>query len=320
MTLPLDKLIPVLVFVAVLLGFNAIVLLLASRGSYRRGISRRLSGAAFEGSSRKDLTNIRRARSLSPDGHYSMSFIPLNQLILQSGITVGFYGVLTTMVSLFAATYLLIFAVQREHLIALPIALAAALGVPLLVLNSLREGRQRRFEAQLPDAIDVLVRSLRAGHAIPVAINTVAHQMPNPIGTEFGLTAGELTYGLDLETALINLRSRVGQADLGLLVLAVSIQSKMGGNLAEILDNLSHVIRARFRLRRKARALSAEGRFSAVALSVIPFLLFAVLWVIAPTFYGDVWHELVVKPALLLSVGWLMIGNIIMYRMVRFQI
>jgi tight adherence protein B len=320
MKVPLDQLIPVLVFVSVLLGINGAGLLLAARSLYRKGVSRRLSGYEFEGSSRKDLIDIRRSRSLTPEGHYSMSFIPLNQLILQSGVTVGFYGVLASMVCLFASSYLLVFAVQKEHILALPLALGVGVGMPLLVLNSLREGRQRRFETQLPDAIDVLVRSLRAGHAIPVAINTVAQQMPNPIGGEFALTASELTYGLDLETALVNLRSRVGQTDLGLLVLAVSVQSKMGGNLAEILARLSHVIRDRFRLRRKAKALSAEGRFSAVALSVIPLILFVVLWVIAPTYYGQIWNEPVVKPALLLTAGWLIIGNLVMYRMVRFTI
>jgi tight adherence protein B len=105
-----------------------------------------------------------------------------------------------------------------------------------------------------------------------------------------------------------------------LLVLAVSIQSKLGGNLAEILSNLSGVIRGRFKLRRKARALSAEGRFSAVALSLLPIILFAVLWVISPGYYGQVWHEPVVKIGLALALLWLLIGNIIMYRMVRFAI
>lgn len=315
-----EALIPLLVFVAVLLGINGGLLAIASRRSYRRGVNRRLGGLEFEATGRKDLANILRERSLSPDGHYSMSVIPLNRLILQSGATVGFSGVLATMVSLFAAFYLLAFALQRSHLVALAAGMLVGIGLPLLVLRWMRDRRRRRFEEQLPDAIDVLVRSLKAGHAIPVAINTVARQMPDPLGAEFALTAGELTYGLDLETALVNLRSRVGQVDLGLLVLAVSIQSKLGGNLAEILSNLSGVIRGRFKLRRKARALSAEGRFSAVALSLLPIILFAVLWVISPGYYGQVWHEPIVRIGLALALLWLLIGNIIMYRMVRFAI
>jgi hypothetical protein len=141
MKVPLDQLIPVLVFVSVLLGINGAGLLLAARSLYRKGVSRRLSGYEFEGSSRKDLIDIRRSRSLTPEGHYSMSFIPLNQLILQSGVTVGFYGVLASMVCLFASSYLLVFAVQKEHILALSLALGVGVGMPLLVLNSLREGR-----------------------------------------------------------------------------------------------------------------------------------------------------------------------------------
>jgi tight adherence protein B len=317
--LPADQLIPVLVFVAVLLGVNGAGLLIASYSSYRRGVNRRLVGADFD-TTRKELMNIRRERSLSPDGHYAMSAIPLNKLILQSGITVGFFGVLASMVCLFAGAYLIVFAVQKDHLVSFAAAVLVGIGLPLVVLQALRDRRQRRFEEQLPEAIDILVRSLRAGHAIPVAINTVAQQMPDPVGSEFALTASELTYGLDLETALINLRSRVGQIDLGLLVLAVSIQSKMGGNLAEILSNLARVIRVRFRLRRKAKALSAEGRFSAVALTVIPFVVFGILLFIVPSYYGAVWKNPIVKPILVGCLFWMMIGNMIMYRMVRFTI
>jgi tight adherence protein B len=320
MKIGLEQLIPVLVFVAVLLGVNGGALFLASRGAYRRRVNRRLAGIAFEGTAQKDLRGIRRERSLSPEGHYSIPIIPLNQLILQSGVTVGLYGVAASMVCSFAAAYLVVFALQKSHLLAFAAAAFVGTGGPLLLLKALRSRRQRRFEEQLPDAIDILVRSLRAGHAIPVAINTVARQTPDPVGGEFAITASELTYGLDLETALVNLRSRVGQIDLGLVVLAVSIQSRMGGNLAEILSNLSRVIRGRFRLRRKARALSAEGRFSAVALSLIPLILFCILWIIAPTYYGQVWSQPIVKPVLLAAVAWLTLGNIIMYRMVRFSV
>jgi tight adherence protein B len=322
MSLPLstDQLALILVFIAVLLSVNGIGLALASYRTHRRGLQRRLNPLESQTPSRTELSNIRRERSLTPDGDYAMRSIPLNKLILQSGVTVGPFRVMASMVCVFAASYLLVFALQKDHLIAVVAASAIGMGAPILVLMTLRDRRRRRFEEQLPDAVDVLVRSLRAGHSIPVAINTVARQMPDPIGGEFAIAAGELTYGLDLETALVNLRIRVGQADLGLVVLAVSMQSKMGGNLAEILSNPSHVIRARFRLRRKARALSAEGRFSALALTVLPPALFAVLWVIAPTYYGQVWGQPVVNHALLGCVVWLTIGNIVMHRMVRFAI
>jgi tight adherence protein B len=322
MSLPIapTQLILILVFVAVLLGVNGIGLLVASYRSHRRGVRRRLTPLDAAMPSRTELASIRRDRSLSPDGDYTMSAIPLNQLILQSGVTVGTFAVLASMTCVFVASYLIVFTLQKDHLVALAAAFAIGVGIPIVVLRTMRDRRRRRFEEQLPDAIDVLVRSLRAGHSIPVAINTVAQQAPDPIGGEFAIAAGELTYGLDLETALVNLRSRVGQADLGLVVLAVSIQAKMGGNLAEILSNLAKVIRGRFKLRRKAMALSAEGRFSAIALTVLPFLLFGVLSIIAPTYYGQVWDQPVVKPVLAACLVWMTIGNIVMHRMVRFSI
>jgi len=315
-----EKLIPVLVFAAVLLAMNAGALIFSSRHAFRSRVNQRLTGVSVDDNTPQDLMRIRRGRSLSADGHYLLPAISINKLILQSGVTFGLFGVVATMVCFFAAAYLIVFALQQSHVLALAAGSLAGVGLPLIVLKSLRDRRQRKFEEQLPDAIDILVRGLKAGHAIPVAIKTVGRQMPNPLGGEFGITAGELTYGLDLETAMVNLRSRVGQMDLALVVLAVSIQSKMGGNLAEILANLSGVIRGRFKLRRKAKALSAEGRFSAIALSIMPFAMFGILWLISPSYYGLVWDEPVVKPTLFAATGWLLIGNFIMHRMVRFTI
>ncbi len=315
-----DQLVPVLIFVSVLLAVNAVYLILSSHRSLRQQVDRRLGNAEPETPGQSELTRIRRDRSLSAEGHYTLPFIPLNRLILQSGVTIGVHGVLFSMALLGTGTFFVALLVGTGRLLAVALACLVGFGIPLLVLKSLRDSRQRKFETQLPDALDVFVRGLKAGHAVPVAISTVAKQMPDPVGGEFGLTAAELTYGLDLETAMVNLRSRVGQADLSLIVLAVAIQAKMGGNLAEILANLGRVIRDRFKLRRKAKALSAEGRYSAIFLSIMPVMLFGILWVIAPTYYGLVWNEPYVKPALGLALFWMLVGDVIMYRMVKFSV
>ena len=154
----------------------------------------------------------------------------------------------------------------------------------------LRGRRLRKFEQHLPEAIDTLVRSLRAGHPVQAAIRMVVRELPDPIGTEFAIVADELTYGLDLETAMKNLHRRVGQQDLGLLVAAIGLQGKTGGNLAEMLGNLSGVISDRLRMRLKVKALSAEARFSALSSASCPIALFCLLWVIAPIYYGDIWE------------------------------
>ena len=135
------------------------------------------------------------------------------------------------------------------------------------------------------------MRSLRAGHPVPVAITMVAREMPDPIGTEFGIVTDEITYGADLETAMRNLFFRVGTDDLPLFVTAVAIQRSTGGNLGEILENLSAVIRQRFKMRRKIRALAAEGRASALILSSLPIGMFAVIQFLVPDFYASVWQR-----------------------------
>jgi tight adherence protein B len=139
------------------------------------------------------------------------------------------------------------------------------------------------------------------------------------MGTELAIVADEMTYGLDLETAMDNLGSRVGQRDIALIVTATRIQTSTGGNLAEILSSMSRVVRESLKLRMKVKALSAEGRMSAIVLSILPFGLFGVLAVIAPSYYGAVWNEPVVEVILAAATAWVIIGNVIMFRMVRFE-
>jgi tight adherence protein B len=164
------------------------------------------------------------------------------------------------------------------------------------------------------------VRSLRAGHPVPIAITMVSREMGDPIGSEFGIVSDEITYGADLESALRNLYFRVGTDDLPLFVTAVAIQGSTGGNLGEILENLSSVIRQRFKMRRKIRALAAEGRASALILSSLPIALFLIIQVVAPNFYGSVWQEDLTTTALMIAGAWMGAGNFIMYRMVNFRI
>jgi tight adherence protein B len=192
--------------------------------------------------------------------------------------------------------------------------------LPLLVLKFKRGRRQKKFGAQFPDALDIIVRSLRAGHPVPIAISMVAREMADPVGGEFGIVADEITFGADLETGMRSLYFRLGQDDLPLFVTAVAIQSSTGGNLGEILENLSGVIRQRFKMRRKIRALASEGRASAMILSSLPIVMFLVIQVVTPDFYASVWHENLTKICLAAAGGWMGIGNLIMFRMVNFRI
>jgi tight adherence protein B len=192
--------------------------------------------------------------------------------------------------------------------------------LPYGALRFLRGRRQKKFAAQFPDALDIIVRSLRAGHPVPIAISMVGREMADPIGSEFGIVTDEVTFGADLETAMRNLYGRLGSDDLPLFVTAVAIQGSTGGNLGEILQNLSGVIRQRFKMRRKIRALAAEGRASAMILSALPIGMFLVIQFIAPDFYGSVWHEHLTKLLLFGALVWMTVGILIMYKMVNFKI
>jgi tight adherence protein B len=295
-------------------------LLFHGNASYRKNINRRLRVMDRKPDRENVLVQLRRERGLTGDGDYRLPLINLNQLLLQSGLSIGFGRLILFigmgMIAAFSGTLSL--DGKLSH--ALGAALFCGTILPVMVLRFLRKRRQNRFGAMFPDAIDIIVRSLRAGHPVPVAIAMVSRELRDPIGSEFGIVTDEITYGADLETAMRNLYFRVGTDDLPLFVTAVAIQSSTGGNLGEILENLSAVIRQRFKMRRKIKALSAEGRASALILSSLPFGMFAIINFLVPTFYASVWDQDLTKIGLLLAAGWMSIGNFIMYRMVNFRI
>jgi len=295
-------------------------LLLYNQASYRKNINRRLKVMDDKTDRESVLIQLRRERGLTGGGEYRLPLINLNQLILQSGVTIGLGRLVVFMVIGAIAAFATIIAYDQSLWRAVLAAAVAGLLLPYLVLRLLRGRRQKKFGAQFPDAIDIIVRSLRAGHPVPVAISMVAREQPDPVGSEFGLVTDEITYGADLESAMRNLYFRVGTDDLPLFVTAVAIQGSTGGNLGEILNNLSAVIRQRFKMRRKIRALAAEGRASALILSTLPIALLAIINFLVPDFYASVWSESLTKIALALAGCWMGIGNLIMFRMVNFRI
>ena len=313
-------------FLYLLIGISAAMfaegayLLLYNQASYRKNINRRLKVMDDKTDRESVLIQLRRERGLTGGGEYRLPLINLNQLILQSGVTIGLGRLVVFMVIGAIAAFATIIAYDQSLWRAVLAAAVVGLLLPYLVLRFLRGRRQKKFGAQFPDAIDIIVRSLRAGHPVPVAISMVAREQPDPVGSEFGLVTDEITYGADLESAMRNLYFRVGTDDLPLFVTAVAIQGSTGGNLGEILNNLSAVIRERFKMRRKIRALAAEGRASALILSSLPIALFAIINVMVPDFYASVWTESLTKIALTLAGCWMGIGNLIMFRMVNFRI
>jgi len=299
---------------------EALYLLFHNATSYRTRVNRRLVVSQKEANREKVLVQLRRERGLSADGGYLLPVAWLNRLILQSGITLTFARVLPMLLGLAAVVFSGLIYARGDTVEALVGTFVATLTLPVLALMFLRKRRRNKFAEQFPGAIDIIVRSLRAGHPVPVAIGMVAREMPDPVGSEFGIIADEVTYGSDLETAMRNLHYRVGQEDLPLFVTSVAIQSTTGGNLSQILDNLSKVIRERFKMRRKIKGLSAEGRAGAWILNLTPLVVFTIINAIAPQFYGSIWDHHLTKIVLGGAVGWMVIGNLVMRRMINFKI
>jgi tight adherence protein B len=322
MSLEIDPIYFVYLLVAVSAGLMAegVYLLCFSGASYRQNVNRRLRLLRNEPNRENILLQLRKERGLTGAGNYRLGIEALNRLVLQSGLTFGLRKLLAFIALGGVICFALGFLLRRDPVEALVIALFCVTALPYLVLRLLRARRQKAFGAQFPDALDMIVRSLRAGHPVPIAITMVAREMRDPIGTEFGIVVDEITYGADLESALRSLYFRIGQDDLPLFVTAVAIQGSTGGNLGEILENLSGVIRQRFKMRRKIRALAAEGRASAIILSSLPIAMFLIIQVVAPDFYAGVWNESMTKTALAVAGCWMGIGNLIMYRLVNFKI
>jgi len=310
----------VLAFCAHFLVLEAVFLSYARRSASRSQLKRRLATGDSTQEHQEAIARMRQKRGLLANDQNVLPLAWLNRLIVQSGVNWGaaWFPAVYMGISVMVALPVLILS---GHL---PTAVVGGLlggtGLLVLLLSGMRNRRHRKLQDQLPEATDILVRSLRAGHPVASAIRLVARDLPDPIGTEFAIVADEMTYGLDLESAMDNLGSRVGQKDVALIVTAIRIQTSTGGNLAEILSCMSRSVRESLKLRMKVKALSAEGRWSAIILSILPFALFGLLAVVAPQFYSDVWNESIVQLILAASTVWLMVGNVIMFRMVRFEI
>lgn len=310
-------LIIILVFAAASLGLQAVYWFASKSRSRNKSINRRLLLSKQAADKKHVLSALRKERGgINLD---SAIFQRANDMFVRSGLKVGGKKLFVSFVGTAAVWFGLlglVFGYNVGSLIG-----AGLLGTfAIFVYFRVRiKKRRARFSALLPETVDVIVRGIRVGYPLPAALNLVAREMPDPIGTEFGMVAEEIAFGQDIRTAVENLYRRVGQDDLLLLIMAINIQSQTGGNLAEILSGLSRLLRSRSKIRMKIKALSADGRMSAIVLSVIPFLLFGGICLISPSYFGEIRHHPLVMPALVYAAISLIIGNIVMYRMVNFK-
>ncbi|MBC15684.1 MAG: type II secretion protein F [Desulfovibrio sp.] len=192
--------------------------------------------------------------------------------------------------------------------------------IPVMYLNRRKDKRMDRFQKQLPDALDLMTRALKAGHTFGGSMRMVADEMDDPIGSEFRITLEEINFGMDVDRALANLQKRVDVDDLKFFIVSVNIQRETGGNLSEIISNIARLVRERFVLFGKIRILSAEGRISALLLSALPFLITAVLYFINPDYMSLLWTTEVGQAMAWGAVMSMVLGTIVMRRMVKIKV
>jgi tight adherence protein B len=199
-------------------------------------------------------------------------------------------------------------------------ALLLGAGLPVVVVDNFKRRRLERFTAQLPDALDLMMRGLRVGHPVNTTLSNVVENMSDPISTEFKIMADQIAYGEDLVSAFMALAQRVDQEDMYYLAASVGIQHGTGGNLASMLGTLSRVIRNRAMMRRRIKAISSEGRISAVILSGLPLLIFGFTSVTAPGYYTGVQDDPLFMKMAFAVVFFLIANFLVLRRLASFRI
>jgi len=216
--------------------------------------------------------------TLSRTGH---AFEPLSELLARSGLKMTLGTLILASIFCALAAMALVSRYVPSGLAILGAGVAAAF-VPYLVVKQIAAKRIATFEEQFPEAVDLIARALRAGHALPTALQMVSEEIANPVGGEFRLLFDQQNFGMSLPEALKAFGSRIPLIDARFFVTAVLTQREMGGNLSEVLDKLSSVIRDRFKVKRQVRAVSAHGRITGVVLMALPPVTATVLFVLSP--------------------------------------
>ncbi|MFO7920031.1 MAG: type II secretion system F family protein [Nioella sp.] len=290
MTLSIEPLIYIGIFVGILMLVEGIYLMVFGKSiSLNSRVNRRLD-MLNKGGNREDvLAKLRKEL----DQHTGARTIPLYSLIARkaqaANIAFTPQQLVLVMIGLGIAAFI---GLTIATTAALPLRIMVAIGMGIcgvfFWVNSKAKKRMAMIEEQLPDAVELMVRSLRVGHPFVSAINTVAKEVPDPLGTELGMIADEAAYGRDVADALRAMAERLDMQDLRFLAVAVGIQQKSGGNLAEILAGLAKVIRARFKLFRRVKAITAEAKWSGMFLSFFPILALIGINVMQPDYYDEV--------------------------------
>lgn len=322
MAISAEPLIYGLIFLAVLALVQGIYLTVFGKSiSLNNRVNRRLDMLEKGAGREQVLEQLRKEMSQ----HMKSKSIPLYAILADKaqkaniaftpGQLIMLMGVLTVV-----AFFLLSFGTGASLAIRVIISIVMGVGAVFVWVNNTAKKRLGMIEEQLPDAVELMVRSLRVGHPFSSALQIVSKEVPDPLGSEMGVISDEAAYGRDVGEALKSMADRLDMQDLRFLAVAVTIQQTSGGNLAEILDGLAKVVRSRFRLFRRVKAITAEAKWSGMFLSLFPILALVMINVIQPNYYDDVRETAAFIPACLVVAGFLVVNIFVMRMLVNIKV
>ena len=309
----------ILVFAAVFTAGQAAFGLLTV-ATQKRKLNKRLKVAQQVDGVSELVMELRKQRGLNAAGEKSGRLRWLSDLIVASGVPYDPRKWALYVLAIAGIGGLAVALLTKNPLMFAVGALGAGVGVPIIYLKMMVARRAKQLGFQLPQALEIIVRSLEAGHPVPTAISLVGREMADPIGTEFGMAADEIAYGSTMEQAIGRMSERCQHPDVDLFAATVRLQEKSGGNLTGLLKLNASTVRERHKMRLKIKAASSEGRASAMILTAAPFVAMGLIMVMSPHFYGDVIHEPTVKYGLCILGFWMFVGNMVMRRMIDMRL
>jgi tight adherence protein B len=323
----------VCVFAAVVVAVEVLVQWLATNRAGDRAINLRLKLIGRGKSHGETMNVLRRTNSVVPSW-LPLSLFPIarrfERMLMQAQITLSTGRLMLLIILAPIAVFFLLLMLMGfwwgigismgRILVSVTFAVAFGVVLPVVLLNFKANRTRKKMAEQFPVALDVFVRGLRAGHPIAAALELLTYEMPDPIGSEFGLAVDEVTYGAELRDALQDMAERWDLDDMRMFVVSLSVQNETGGNLAEILDNLSQVIRERQSMMMKVRALSSEGRMTAVMLTILPVFTFTLLFALNARFFLDVADDPYFIPGFVVLIALYLTGFFWIRRMVDLKV
>jgi len=245
--------------------------------------------------------------------------VPLRMRIEQAGLNLSLrmFWVLSVIVGLLVGLVVLV--TGSSGLVSLGVAFVVTLGLPRWVLNYLKKRRLHKFLDEFPDAIDVVVRGIKAGLPVNDSFKIVASEAADPVGPEFERIIEGQRLGVSLGQGLEKMFERIPIAEVNFLSIVINIQTKTGGNLAEALGNLSNVLRDRKKMKGKIRAMSQEAKSSAAIIGALPMLVMALVYMVNPEYITLLWTDRLGQAMLVVCAGWMTMGVLVMRKMINFD-